>query len=165
MSVKLVKAEVQDIEELYSIVEERIRYYSSIQYNMKPKPARFPSLEDFQRHQDKGDLYIIETPEDKKAGVAAVSEENEQWLMNMDDYSVLYYQFSIIRLNVTVMLKDVLSEIEKIAVSRNKKTVRLFHEADEKFAETTYGKIGYYALGTFVKDGETIVIREKRLSV
>lgn len=156
-------AKNNEIDTIFSLYKKRIQWMDKSgiqQWNMTNYLEVYP-ISYYADRQRLGELYVL-SKEDVVIGAVVLLQSDECW-PQMADSPAYYVHNLVTELSVKGAGKIILSEVEKMAISKGIQFLRLDCAVDNKFLNEYYESMGYKMVG-WCKEGAYIGNkREKEL--
>ena len=156
-------AKNNEIDTIFSLYKKRIQWMdkSGIQQWNMTNYLEVYSISYYADRQRLGELYVL-SKEDVVIGAVVLLQSDECW-PQMADSPAYYVHNLVTELSVKGAGKIILSEVEKMAISKGIQFLRLDCAVDNKFLNEYYESMGYKMVGC-CKEGAYIGNkREKEL--
>lgn len=149
MDYKLELADKYVVEDIYKLVQERIAWMDKVgikQWNVTNYKNRYPKEYYMKQVEDKT-LYVLKQKCDNKVvGAVVCFEEDERW-ENSGDIPAYYLHNFVTDINIKGAGREILRLVEKLALSNNKKFVRLDCIRGNEKLNNYYEENGYVLAG------------------
>lgn len=159
------RATEQDVIQVFALYEERVRWMDEKglkQWNATDYLEVYPAAY-YRKRAEKGNLFVLEKRTDQRiVGAVVLLSEDERWREKKGEKA--YYIHNLVTsVSAAGAGKQLLQELETMAVSEGKEYLRLDCAVDNPVLNEYYESMGYVAAG-HCQDGPYCgVRREKRL--
>ena len=156
-------AKNNEIDTIFSLYKKRIQWMDKSgiqQWNMTNYLEVYP-ISYYADCQRLGELYVL-SKEDVVIGAVILLQSDECW-PQMADPPAYYVHNLVTELSVKGAGKIILSEVEKMAISKGIQFLRLDCAVDNKFLNEYYETMGYKMVGCFKEGAYIGNKREKEL--
>ena len=153
-------AEKNEVDAVYSLIEKRMRWMDTTgirQWNVTNYLEAYPRAY-YAAQQAAGNLHVLVSS--TVVGAVVLLEEDERW-SDRTDSPAFYVHNLATDPDVSSVGRFILSRIERFAVERRKRYVRLDCAADNAFLNGYYESLGYHLAGNCT-DGPYIGNRREK---
>ena len=165
MRYVLQMAKAQEVPEIFSIYQSRIRWMNTMglrQWNRTEYLQRYP-LPYFRQLQEQGVLYVLrEEFSGKIIGAGALLQEDDRW---PNSYGAVYVHHLVTLPEVKGAGRVFLAQAEMLALEQGKRRICLDCAEDNAVLNHYYESLGYQAAGQCMDGPYCGIRREKLLSV
>lgn len=152
-----------DVEDVFALINKRIEWMDHKEikhWNVFNYCELFP-LQYYHDQMNKGNLYVLKQTNNKKVvGAIVLTETDVYW----DDNVPAYYLHNFVAdADAKGAGREILSQIEKIAINNHKERVRLDCIIDNSKLNTYYEQAGYNIVGELKDAPYEGYKREKKL--
>ncbi len=148
MDYILQKAAVDELEEIYGLYEERIRWmdeHGVRQWNVTGYLEMYP-ITYFEMQQKADRLYVLKDENGRISGAVVLLEEDPRWADRL--YEAAFYVHNLVAApGARGAGREMLKEMERIARQENKEFLRLDCDVDSEFLNSYYGSQGFELAG------------------
>lgn len=149
MDYKLDLAKELDVEDVFNIIKERIKWMDKVgikQWNVTDYCTRFPK-EHYINKMKTNNLYVLrQTKDDKIVGAVVCFDIDERWLDHLEVPAYYLHNF-VTHPDVKGAGKIILKCMEEHALNNNKKALRLECAMDNSGINNYYEQNGFTLVG------------------